>query len=344
MTRIPGIPTNFRPDNIIVPGNGFGLDTITRLLEATSKTVITFLGGTNGIPIKIGNEWFYVNADIPITIADALDTGSISNGVDYYVYACDNNGVLVFKVSLNSTNPSGFTTSNSRKIGGFHTLCTNVGSIGGHTLTGYVANDILPQSIWDLKHRPICDPEGMVYSDDIHKWVDIYLASGTGASTVSVNGGTISDTRDWMDFVDDGHAVKKRLLDDDEFQAIAAGSNEETNVSGSSDPVTTGGHSDTNARRMISNIGCEDCCGALWQWLRTSSARLDDSTAAGWINLAGAKGSFYTYGTNGYGNTQLLAGGAWNVGASCGSRGRHAESPRWDSATSFGGRFIGEPI
>lgn len=105
--------------------------------------------------------------------------------------------------------------------------------------------------------------------------IDIYLASGTGASTTSVNGGTISDTRTWMDFVDDGYAVKKRLLDDAEFQMIATGSNEETNITGSADPVTTSGHVNTASRRMISNIGCEDCTGAMWQWLKDQSYRYD---------------------------------------------------------------------
>jgi len=95
-----------------------------------------------------------------------------------------------------------------------------------------------------------------------------------------------------MDFVDDFGAVKKTLLGDDEFQLIAAGSNEETNITGSADPVTTGGHSDTVGRRMISNIGCEDCAGAMRQWLRDTSANYDDTVAAGWLNLAGDKDHF----------------------------------------------------
>jgi hypothetical protein len=36
-----------------------------------------------------------------------------------------------------------------------------------------------------------------------------------------------------MDFTDDGAAVKKRMLRDREFQAIAAGGNEGTNITGS---------------------------------------------------------------------------------------------------------------
>ena len=402
----------------LFPGNGLGLDSEVKILEWVSKTQLKFLGGTNSIPIKISNDWFFSSADIPIVVSDVLDTGSISNGKDYYVYACDDDGTLKFVVSLNSSYPSGFTASNSRKIGGFHTLCADVGTISGHALTGYSANDILPASVWDLKHRPVSAPEGMVYCEAIDKWVDIYLASGTGASMVSAYEGTISDTRNWMDFVDDGHAVKKRLLEDDEFAAIAAGVREEAQIWTMADPVNTGGHTSyfllmvdgtptpndwtagdtltggtsgytctivekitdttylckniSNATgftasetltasgtgtgtasysswaadsrgRIISDIGCEDAVGVLYQWLVTSSAKLDDGTAAGWYDLAGDKGSFYTYGTNKYGNTQLLAGGNWNVAACCGSRCRLASDYRWNTDSRRGGRFRSEP-
>ena len=269
-------------------------------------------------------------------------------GIDFYIYACQpspaNKDNPVFLISANSTFPTGYTADNSRNIGGFHCLCTAVGTIASHTLSDYVAGDILPQSVWDVLHRPISSTVGMVYDGNTNKWLDIYLTSGTGASTTSVNGSTISDNRDWMEFIDDGHAVKKRLLTDEEFQNAATGSNEETNITGSVDPITTGGHVDTAARRMISNIGCEDMVGVMYQWLQTQSTRLDDGTIGGWYNLPGVKGSFYTYGTNKYSNTQLLAGGSWNRGAYAGSRCRLAYYYRWAAYTNIGGRFLAEPL
>jgi len=282
---------------------------------------------------------FQKSSDVDVNVSTNLDTGSLQAGKDYYVYLCDEGaGTASIVISLNSTYPTGYTADNSRKIGGFHTLCADVGTIGGHTLTGYTNKSILPASVWDLEHRPVCSPEGMVWSDEAKLWVDIYLQSGTGGSTASAYGATITDTRDWNDFVDDLGAVGKRLLSDMEYQLIAAGSNEETNISGSADPVTTGGHSDTAGRRMISNIGCEDCCGAMWQWLQTPSARLDDGTAGAWYDLPNSKGSFYTYGTNSYGNTQLLAGGYWGNGTDCGSRCRNAERYRWATSSILGAR------
>ena len=340
-------------DNVIAGAvlASFPLNKLDRIIEFKGANDVT-VKGSNLIPMRIGDRWFLIDTDTDVSTATDMDTGAISNGEDYYVYACDDSGSLVFKISLNSSYPSGFSTATSRKIGGFHTLCVNVGTIGGHDLTDYVANDILPASVWDLKHRPKSEPEGMVYDEGTGIWVDIYLTSGTGASTASVNGGTISDTRDWMDFNDDYAAVKKQMLSDVEFQSIAAGSNEETNINGSADPVTTGGHSDTASRRMISNIGCEDCAGALYQWLSTSSVRADfdigndtgDISSGGWYDLAGSKGSFYTYGTDKYMNTQLLAGGAWDAGADCGSRCRATSFYRWHTATDVGGRGRSEPI
>ena len=285
-------------------------------------------------------------------------------GVDFYVYACEPSSGTApdLIVSANSTVPTGYTAATSYKVGGFHGLCTAVGTIGGHDLTDFAQGDILPDSIWDQSHRPVCSPEGMVYSEAADIWVDIYLASGTGASTASANGGTISDSRNWMDFVDDFGAVGKRLLTDHEFQLIAAGSNEETNIAGSADPVTTGGHSDTAGRRMISDIGVEDACGALWQWLLDQSYRFDgaanhthDVTVSGdpetattgnpsgdvapawaWENLPGSKGSFFRQGT--YGDVKLRAGGYWGGGTGCGSRSRSAIYHRWNSLSSLGAR------
>jgi hypothetical protein len=322
--------------------NAFALDKRSRVLEAHAVHDKVVVKGSNDITLKIGTDWFYMDADVNVSTATDMDTGAVSNGKAYYVYACNSADLLVFKISLNATYPSGFSASNSRKIGGFHTLCVNVGTIGGHTLTGYLANDILPASIWDLKHRPICEPSGMTFDEGINKWADLYLASGTGATTASVYNASITDTRNWMDFVDDGHAVRKQLLSDEEFQSIVAGSNEETHISTGADPALTGGHSDTAAQRMISNIGCEDGAGVMHQWLRDQSAMYDDAVVADWYDLPGAKGSLYRPAdTN---DVKLRAGGSWTGGAACGSRCRDAISSRWYAAASLAARFLAEPL
>ena len=240
--------------------------TYIRLANGTSLTTVPYL------------------VDTTFTVADYLDTGVIEAGKDYCVYGLDfipAGKALPILVSRNSTFPGGgygATANNSRKIGGYHTLCVAVGTISGHTLTDFAAAAILPASVWCLNHRPKCSPEGMAYSDQAKLWADIYLQSGTGAATASANGATITDTRTWMDHVDDLAAVGKRLLTDWEFQVLAEGSNMRTNIAGSADPGTTGGHSDTAGRRMISNYGLEDCAGAMYQWLQDNGYRYDIGT------------------------------------------------------------------
>ena len=250
----------------------------TPFLVAASQTQLTIKADT---AIKVINSGVHTllrwNADTSFAVADKLDTGAMEAGKDYYVYVCEDGEIVV---SLNSTFPAGYSADNSRKIGGFHTLCVAVGTIAGHTLSDFAVKAILPASVWCLNHRPWCSPEGMVWSEAARVWVDIYLQSSTGATTASVYGATITDTRTWMDFVDDLAAVKKRLLSDDEFAAIAEGSNQKTNIFGSADPVTTGGHVDTASRRMVSNIGVEDAAGAMWQWLRDQSYRFDRGAVA----------------------------------------------------------------
>jgi hypothetical protein len=236
-------------------------------------------------------------------------------GKDFFIYACETGGTtLKIVISNNSSAPTGYTTTTSRCIGGFHCLCLSVGTIAGHTLTGFLTGDILPNSVWDYNHRPISSPSGMVYSPITNLWVDIYLTSGTGTSTASVMSGVISDTRDWMSFVDDGGAVSKRLLWDTEFQFIATGSNEETNITGSADPVTTGGHVDTVGRRMIANNGCEDCCGVMRQWLLDQSYRYDGGSHSHTvpINYLAAPSGSAVYKANGQAYFNAVTGSAGN--------------------------------
>lgn len=330
----------------------------------------TILQSPNKLTVNIGDLGYRLNtqAELDMGVAANWDTTAPVNytlaanraGKDFYVYACQPaaGNAPKFLISANSTVPSGLTAENSRKIGGFHCLCVDAGIIAGHPLSGYIAGDILPASVWDLKHRPVSNPEGMVFSEAANCWVDIYLQSGTGANTASLYGATITDSRNWMDFVDDAGAVRKSLLNDIEFQLIASGSNEETNIQGSSDPGTAGGHVDTAGRRMISNIGCEDCCGVMYQWLNeqgyrydggghthtetgTETGSTDPTPSWSWYDLPGAKGSIYRQGTNG--DVKLRAGAYWSGGAASGSRSRHAYNYRWATDSTLGCRLRAEP-
>jgi formylglycine-generating enzyme required for sulfatase activity len=126
--------------------------------------------------------------------------------------------------------------------------------------------------------------------------------------------------------------VGKRLLKRDEFIVVAKGSNELTNIYGSTDPNTTGGHVDTNSRRMISNYGLEDCCGAMWQWGADCYEFYPGGTwSSGTQYLGGAyvwqEASVYHSGTDSqkYGSCdglfrRVILGGHWRNASYCGSR------------------------
>ena len=201
-----------------------------------------------------------------------------------------------------------------------------------HPLAGFSAGDILPESVWCLNWKPdTLHEDAMVYDKDTGIAVDVYLQSGTGLNTKSVYGAAHTVSRQQWNHQGDMLAVGKKLLRDYEFSSAALGSNECTNIAGSADAGTVGGHSDTNGRRMISAIGCAEMCGYLWQWLDEVNGKPDENT---WTVTDG-QGAF---GQEYWQPRALLAGGGWNHGAVCGSRCRYADGGRAFVGAGVGGR------
>lgn len=310
-------------------------------LYTTNKTTITIY--PTWVNISGGGYVLEGTKLIDIENADSWDDSTYTSaaqraGKDFYIYACEpvSNDAPDFILSANSTVPTGYTVDNSRKIGGFHCLCLSVGTISGHTLSDYTTGDILPNSPWDLKHRAVSENEGMVYIPEVGKWVDIYLASWDGAKLVSkYNGefvtGATTHKCHGEKFVEEFGLVNKQLLTREEFMVVAKGSNENTNINGAKNPVTTGGHKDSNNRRMVSNYGVEDCCGTLGQWLGTTAEDYQYSTwnsANYYINgynqqdkpVYNSEIDSQKYGSC-YGLVRrFFSGGSWSDSSNCGSR------------------------
>lgn len=344
-------------------------------------------------------------------------------GKDFYIYACIPTVGKTPKLvlSANSTYPTGYTASTSRKLGGFHCLCASMSSHSGwqantayaigktiiegsywyrcvvagtshsttkptfgttidgttvdggtltwiceepHPLYGFVAGDVLPYSVWDLKHRAENhNNQGRVYDPKTQLWVDIYLPSLSGLGAVSVNGGTILDTVTWFKCVDHGLNSSVRMMKYSEF-AAAYGSNEMTNINGGADPVTTGGHTDTTGRRMVSHIGLEDCCGAMRQWgldtsysfaaaanhthtlTLTGNAQTGVATSAASGDVAPAwsykvntnyHGPLYTQGT--YGIAKVVFGGPYDAGVYAGSLNYNGSYHPWTAGATISTRY-----
>lgn len=289
-----------------------------------------------GLEVNIGNYAFVTQSDSQVDIALA-GGASARAGKDVYIYACwpsnVESGIPVFVASMNSTTPTGYNATNSRKIGGVHCLCADVGTIANHPLSGYVAGDVLPASLWDLRHRPVSAPEGMVYIEPLDLWADIYLNSWDGEKVVSEYGAVIADgdssrSYHWWRWAEEFNLLKKRLPHRWEFRELADGSPEAVNITRSADPNTTGGHTATNSQRIISKYGCEDCTGVLWQW---GSDLTTHGTTNGWAGSSYNSSIVPTETNRGgeyYATTYAARfGGRWADGSYCGSR-----SVLWDSS------------
>lgn len=312
-------------------------------LFTTNKTTVTI---PKDLKININGNCYISTINKSLQLS-TVDTPANLAGKDVYIYACEPTSGTepIFVLSLNSTVPTGYTANNSRKIGGFHCLCKDVGVIEGHTLSGYVTGDILPATRWDLLHRPKGEPEGFAYEELTDCWIAIYLPSWDGTKLVSVYNGVIADgasTKKWHGeaFYEQFAKQGMRLVWRHEFQMGAKGSNEQTSIQGSSDPNTTGGHVDTAGRRMISNIGLEDCCGVLWQF----SMDLGFAGGSGWINsVYNSSVDDRSYGQT-YGTLyRLLLGSYWNDGAYCGSRSAYCSASSASVNVVYSSRGASEP-
>ena len=334
---VAGTPTTKK---IEVGNLGLLTSPYSRDVAFTAKTVAAdadrlIILSPNRMFVYFNSKQFYLSSQATLDLSLEATWDSVATdyrvaatraGLDFYIYACNTaTRTPDILVSVNSSAPTGYNTTTSKKIGGFHCLCVAVGTIASHTLTDYLAGDVLPQSVYDLKFMPESAPEGMVYDSGTGKWVDIYLASVSGTTLISLNGGTIADGASavkfhWYKFVQWLGRQKKKLPNQAEFMALSYGANQGTNITGDADPGTTAGHTDSAGRRMISNIGCEDCCGVLWQWGRD---RGGGQSAASYVDAYDANDDAGSLGQHYLAPNCVIFGGDWNDGVQCGSRGSY---------------------
>lgn len=306
-------------------------------------------------PISVNKRTITIPKDIFVDINGTVYrktepstfTTEVIPGRDIYIYAVISaEGDLGIVISENSTVPPGYTASNSRKIGGYHCLGTSVGTISGHPLSGYTAGEVLPNSVWDLIHRPKGDPEGYCYIPEVDIWMSIYLLSWNGIKLVSSSGGVLADGTSSKKFSgelfsEQLHKQGVRLPWRHEFIIGALGSPEGVNIKGSADPNTTGGHSATNNQRIISNYGLEDCTGVLWQWCED----LGFAGGSGWTNSVYNSSVDSIKRGQSYGNLyRLLVGAYWYNGASCGSRSVTCSHVSGNAYDDCGSRGVSEPL
>lgn len=270
---------------------------------------------------------------------------TLAAGTDYAIYIC-NDGTV--RADVNFSAPSGYSTSTSRRIGGFHYA---PGGNAATTAGGNTTPAINEYSIWDLKWRPACeDPRGMTLIAGGF-WCDIYLlgvnhhADGTSRNDVTIadgssppkipaafggDGSTAYSTLNWWEAAEVMQSHGKQLLSYAEFAAAAYGATEAQ--ARGNDPVTTG-LSTTNSgssnadEEQTSKWGLIQATGCMWVWGRDFGG---DHLAASYTANTGGRGSTHTL------SNAALFGGAWNSGANAGSR-----ASFWNGAPTFSNGSVG---
>ena len=352
------------------------LATISDIVAPTSQYL--YASGANeitvieGCVIAVGGAGIFKTGNTVLN-ASNLDIGAaFAVGSDYYVYICDSRQDAQdeqYIISLNSTYPSGWNASNSRKIGGFHYgRCRKIndnmqpvnssGAIFGTGWESAVSNGILPRSVWTLGHRPKCSPEGMVYLGG-GTWVDIYLNSDDGAqglkSEYNCAPMTGTEGMNWYTFTERLMKSGKRMPDYSEFCAYAFGSPQGldgANTNAWTATTNTGRGTTGSVVNAVSAVGCVDAVGRVWEWLNDLITRAEHATntefhptvAWGWDKKSPLRdnatkydvGNIYQY--YAYSLAALHAGGHWDNGVRAGARAVNCNASPWNVGTAVGVR------
>lgn len=254
--------------------------------------------------------WYINSSDMELEAETLLDEGAtFQAGKAYNIFLVPNasNTAAELKISLNSTAPTGHTPGDTRRIGGFHSLCVNAGNItwhANHPLSGFVAGDILPQSVWTLYHRPYASPNNCIYIPcGIPFWRTIYDHAGTLATTSFEYGGTVTRNRTFYGHMQDMMHAGYILPTYEQAAISGYGCEPLKAIMGKSEAASTqaGGHVNESNHRILSIYGAEDCCGVTWKistigateggaWSTDSSVGVHQYSGVSVLMLGGAWG------------------------------------------------------
>ncbi len=319
------------------------------LSPAFVKTAAGALSAKAGTIISVADQLLRIDVDTSVAMP------ALVAGTDYAIYACTDGTI---RADANWSAPAGYTTANSRKIGGFHYglvapgttvaggqfATTGSGMIWTQADVDLIAG-INTWSIWDLNYRPNCpDPRGMARTVG-GAWVDIYFCStdvdvnGTSRYNTNVASGSVLPKRPlafggngvatytnltWWVASELAHAAGKRLLWEHEFVDAAFGVAEAVSLGGAAEAIPA-----TNREpRFTSKYGIEQASGHIYTW------GLDSGQAGetySWQANAGGRGSSLTTP-----HRRVLLGGARNYGSASGSRCSSWSHAPWDAYWNVG--------
>lgn len=241
-------------------------------------------------------------------------------GTDYYVYK-DCQGAYFI------SDRNDIEDDDAEVLGGFHYGLIPEDFQARNNITQKQAKKIRginAYSIWDKKHRPLCDPSGMVYIPKLKIWVDIYLTNsehkeyGTSRAGKHIAAGSNSNGRKIPDGLKEfkgadideiANAHRKRLLTKDEFQVAMDGVKENVSARELDDGTTK------HIPDFVSKYGIEQATGVQWVWSSTP------------------------YGEESEDDDRFLLGGGRDIGANAGSRCSRWNNFVWYSVWHIGSRF-----
>jgi len=310
-----------------------------------------------GFKVAVGTELVEATSTTTVSLNTNLDAGTKTAGTDYYVYAKADS---TFYISADKT------ITADRLIGGFHygLIPETEALTGNKTEADMVAiRGINQYSFWDLKFRPVANPEGMVFVNG--RWYDIYLLNSehitNGSSKAgAVIAGGVADTTSYraipkipLEFGGDGatnygkftwfqaceiaKSHSKELISYSEFLTIAYGVTEQKSSSTDGYEVNVG--KVEHYSNLTSKWGIEQASGTQWLWSADVGGNRDEgSTAWAWrTGLTDNRGDIYALHNNHV--TAVLLGASRADGVNAGSRASHWGSYVWNSSWSVGSRF-----
>lgn len=303
---------------------------------------ITILGGN---VIAVGENLFKTT-ETRLTQRNLYETSSFEQGADYYIYIFatdDQKENERYVISKGTPFPpgEGWDETKARKIGGFHygyVRNTNkygqeVGADNVCRSTGWESNvraDIVPNSVWTTKHRPTCDPTGMVYLGS-SLWGDVYTASEDSAEGFqSTYNQRPMDGITFYEATLRAARVGKRLPSLAEFLVGAEGSPQgldESNENGWTAKTNKNNTPVGLIRNAVSNRNVMDLCGNVSKWL-DELVLSTATTSWAWYNQHETSGKYgQVYMPSDIALRAIIAGGNRDEGVRCGARAFDCNSP-----------------
>ena len=297
-----------------------------------------------GFTDVVGGKSIQAGSDCILDLDTDFDGETNTPGTDYYVYAKSDN---TFYISDDKE------ITDDKLIGGFHYGLTaeNEAPTGNKTEDDMVAiRGINKYSFWDLKFRPISNPEGMVLIGS--KWYDIYLlnsehiANGTSKANLAIAGrvapkipleyggdGTVNYGKfTWFQACEIAKSHSKELIDYAEFSTIAYGVFEGKSSIGYEVEIGKIEH----YPELTSKYGIEQATGTQGIWGKNVGGNRDEGSVDWSLSTSRTDSRGGIYALNDYHITAPVLGHNRYGGVNAGSR-----ASDWSNAIQRSNIYIG---